>query len=651
MTLSNQLKSIRDAAFDGRVQQVREQADQAFSHHSDNADANYTVAVCLFQDGCVAASRSFFQRTLALDPQHFDAALVLDLISADTQDFLTPVVMYGKQAAFIRANTDRIVAHPLGDWYIRRAAVLARVLGEAGDEVYLWSLVATLSGDPVDFAALAQAYADHNQPDDSAKALEMGRTAQRRPHAVPPRKDNNAGSETPDIDRMLLDLWEKPNDSGANFNFGVYLYDNKFNAMSCCYFHRAFDLDKGNVVAGIYLASSCFRFSTNIGNSVGRRVTMDVLDRFPHIHDTEVGLTLFRYMKDYAEEDAQRIYWLEKVVERSGLAADYDSLASFYAEQDRLEDAQKAMKKAAELEPEQYTAKLKNLFPTASPAEQKIEWATYPTHKVFNGDIDTLLKKHTLAHLKDAKRFITPATTFFTIGSCYSQALYISLQGLGYKANHFGFDEMGFSTYGSRTLIDYLAGTLPESAAAYGPVAGCFLPGMTKDSIVAAMQMSNVLVLSLGVSQAFFDRETGEFVIPPHGRLGYKALAGKYIYRNVTVAENVDNIKHVINFVRSVNPAIKILLLVAPVPLKVTFNTMSSVAADCLSKSTLRLAAEEVVYASGISDIYYWPSLEHFRWVSGHRGALFGVDDGRSEHGSDDMVRREVRNMIEVLSV
>ncbi|MGY8719692.1 MAG: GSCFA domain-containing protein, partial [Verrucomicrobiia bacterium] len=55
--------------------------------------------------------------------------------------------------------------------------------------------------------------------------------------------------------------------------------------------------------------------------------------------------------------------------------------------------------------------------------------------------------------------------------------------------------------------------------------------------------------------------------------------------------------------------------------------------ADCFSKSTLRVAAQEVVQKYD-GRFFYWPSFEIVRWLAPLFGPVFGVDDGASRHVS-----------------
>ncbi|MGB0671318.1 MAG: GSCFA domain-containing protein [Rhodospirillales bacterium] len=76
------------------------------------------------------------------------------------------------------------------------------------------------------------------------------------------------------------------------------------------------------------------------------------------------------------------------------------------------------------------------------------------------------------------------------------------------------------------------------------------------------------------------------------------------------VAENAENLQVFIDILKAHNPSLKIIMTVSPVPLSATFRGRDThiVAANGLSKATLRTAVEQVVKAN--RDVYYFPSYE-----------------------------------------
>lgn len=89
---------------------------------------------------------------------------------------------------------------------------------------------------------------------------------------------------------------------------------------------------------------------------------------------------------------------------------------------------------------------------------------------------------------------------------------------------------------------------------------------------------------------------------------------------------------------RAVNPALEIVVTVSPVPLEASFQReLSILAADCLSKSTLRNAVS--LAADPGHGIYYFPSFEFVRWLCPLLGLQpYARDDGHPRHVSGNVV-------------
>lgn len=59
--------------------------------------------------------------------------------------------------------------------------------------------------------------------------------------------------------------------------------------------------------------------------------------------------------------------------------------------------------------------------------------------------------------------------------------------------------------------------------------------------------------------------------------------------------------------------------------------------ADCLSKSTLRVAIAEHM-KEATSGVFYWPSFEMVRWIGAHTGPAYGQDDNLTRHVNKSLV-------------
>jgi GSCFA family len=233
------------------------------------------------------------------------------------------------------------------------------------------------------------------------------------------------------------------------------------------------------------------------------------------------------------------------------------------------------------------------------------------------------------------------------MGSCVARNLSRRLKDSGYASHHMEIAEHINTTFANRVFVEWLADAAMDEAISER-IVELLPPDWSKEKTLQIITQNNVFILTLGVAPAFFDRATGEFVLPRSSALNSRALAEKHLYRTTSVAENVANVLHVIKFIRTVAPAIKV--VVSPVPLLASFEYESAVQADCLSKSTMRLVAQEVVYGSQIADIFYWPSFEIFRWAGSYSSNYFAADDGAAWHVSEEKVAGTIQAFIDIFS-
>lgn len=273
----------------------------------------------------------------------------------------------------------------------------------------------------------------------------------------------------------------------------------------------------------------------------------------------------------------------------------------------------------------------------------------YPQTEDFLGDFQKLITDHIAVDLSNRHRFVGKSTRFFTMGSCFARNLSKSLNSSGYVSYHMEISEVINTTFANKVFVDWL-GDVGVDHAIGERIAELLPSGWSKENTLQVIRNSDVFILTLGVAPAFFDRSTGEFVLPRRTALNSRVLAEKYLYRTTSVKENVDNVLHVIRFIRSVSPAIKIVVTVSPVPLMASFEYELAVQADCLSKSTMRLVAHEVVNQSDISDILYWPSFEIFRWAGSNCSNYYAADDGAAWHVSEEKVAGTIRAFVEMFS-
>ncbi len=306
----------------------------------------------------------------------------------------------------------------------------------------------------------------------------------------------------------------------------------------------------------------------------------------------------------------------------------------------RTDEAETALVRALELRPEQDGARallatLPHIRPNAPAAVAPRGW---PNRVATFENPRHLIRRYLLRNRPKA-RFIRPNTRFLALGSCFAQNVAYRLEAAGYVARSEEIGEEVNSTYANRHLLEWVEnGPVDASTRAMDAAFGA----ASRERLRRALTSCQVFIMTLGVAASHFDPDGGFVFIPVSSRTSTDALSDK-VMRTTSVAENVENIGRIIDTVRRLaGPKVRIVLTVSPVPLSGTTELESAITADCLSKSTLRVACQEVVTARAEQGVIYWPSFEIVRWLGPHFGPeiprVYGGDDGNTRHVSQWLV-------------
>ena len=121
-----------------------------------------------------------------------------------------------------------------------------------------------------------------------------------------------------------------------------------------------------------------------------------------------------------------------------------------------------------------------------------------------------------------------------------------------------------------------------------------------------ALLKAKVFVLTLGVNEVWKLKSDGSVFSRAPWRIASSLVERKVM----SVEDNVNELEAMLKTWRKFNPDIKLVISVSPVPLHATFRGEEHhvISANALSKSTLRVAAEEFVKRN--DGVYYFPSYE-----------------------------------------
>lgn len=123
-----------------------------------------------------------------------------------------------------------------------------------------------------------------------------------------------------------------------------------------------------------------------------------------------------------------------------------------------------------------------------------------------------------------------------------------------------------------------------------------------------AFEAMSVFVFTLGLTEAWFDRRDGAvYPVAPGVATGAfdDTIHG---FHNFTAAEVAADLHWCFARLREINPAVRFIVTVSPVPLNATWVDRHVFVSTTYSKSVLRVAAEEVCAAFDLCD--YFPSYE-----------------------------------------
>jgi hypothetical protein len=119
----------------------------------------------------------------------------------------------------------------------------------------------------------------------------------------------------------------------------------------------------------------------------------------------------------------------------------------------------------------------------------------------------------------------------------------------------------------------------------------------------------DVLVWTLEQTEAWAAREQGSiFPLPPQAlKKDYQPTDFTTI--NLTVTDIIQDLRSSLALMRQLNPKLKVILFVSPVPQLLTIDPARHIlAANCYAKSALRAAAQEVCDSE--ENVFYFPAYE-----------------------------------------
>jgi hypothetical protein len=151
---------------------------------------------------------------------------------------------------------------------------------------------------------------------------------------------------------------------------------------------------------------------------------------------------------------------------------------------------------------------------------------------------------------------------------------------------------------------------------------------------------AELFTFTLGLTEIWCDRRDGAVYPLCPGLAGGTFDPAQHAFHNTTVAENLDALERFARAARAVNPGLKIVLTVSPVPIGATAEAQHVARASTYTKSVLRAAAEEFCRAHDFAD--YFASYEMIA------PSFVGDDPFEADrrHIRPDAIERVVQNFV-----
>lgn len=126
-------------------------------------------------------------------------------------------------------------------------------------------------------------------------------------------------------------------------------------------------------------------------------------------------------------------------------------------------------------------------------------------------------------------------------------------------------------------------------------------------AVRAMFAQAQVLVFTLGLTEHWYARADGAVYPICPGVIAGRFDPARHAFGNLTVDEMVADLRQLLVEARRLNPALKLILTVSPVPLAATATEDHVALANAVAKASLRLAAATLARDAGV---YYFPAYE-----------------------------------------
>jgi hypothetical protein len=231
------------------------------------------------------------------------------------------------------------------------------------------------------------------------------------------------------------------------------------------------------------------------------------------------------------------------------------------------------------------------------------------------------IKDYIRKGISPASPVIDRRSKIIAFGSCFAGYIrgYLADRGYGLlthdekKKTYVGSMGDGIvNTFAIRQQFEWAwVGRTPELDLWHGYQAEVFGYDETVRAATRALfEAGDVFIITLGLSEVWFDEPTGEVFWRAVPKQFYDKTRHKF--RVSSVQENFENLTAIRKLIRERRPDATIIFTLSPVPLTATFRDMGCVVANAASKAILRASLDEFMRGPAGEDgrTFYFPSYE-----------------------------------------
>lgn len=241
-------------------------------------------------------------------------------------------------------------------------------------------------------------------------------------------------------------------------------------------------------------------------------------------------------------------------------------------------------------------------------------------HSLSNPDnMKPFIKEFVFKGWEPQQALFNNNSRLLALGSCFARELQYALKDEGKVLDHLWMPEGLNNTFALSQFISWVCTGETDSQAFWydrdeNKHSHKWTPIKEQQKYRELFQKASGFVFTIGLAEVWRDKTENKVFwrgVP-------EDIFNEEIHEFVvsTVDENSNNLRNVVSQIRHLSDA-PIIFTLSPVPLRATFRDMSCMTADCISKSILRVALDNLM-KQDYNQVYYWPSFEIVRWMSGH---------------------------------